>query len=347
MMVEGFNCHDELVAKTKQKLCYSDEVSYSAWKEQVKNKLFELLGLDIIAENACEPNFKIVEEKQKEGYKQIRFEFESEHGSVVPCYVLIPDLGKEKYPVVITLQGHSSGFHNSIKEPLEDDYIAYALTRGCFAVQAVKKGYIAVAIEQRAMGERATFNTPKRRVSVGVGTGGCYNNQMTAFMLGRTTIGERCWDISRTIDMLKHFPQCDMDKIAITGNSGGGTTSYYAACCDERIKISAPSCAFCPYPESILKFYHCSCNYIPQAFRWFDMQDLACLIAPRRLVIIAGRYDTCFLIEGVERGYKTVEKIFKKEGVENNCRLIITENEHWWCEDIVWPAIDEEFKKLG
>ena len=255
MVVEGFNCHDELVAKTKQKLCYSDDVSYPEWKEKVKDKLFELLGLDLIAENACEPNFKIVEEKQKEGYKQVRFEFESEHGSVVPCYILIPDTGKEKYPVVITLQGHSSGFHNSIKEPLEDDYIAYALTRGCFAVQAVKKGYIAVAVEQRAMGERATFNTPKRRVSVGVGTGGCYNNQMTAFMLGRTTIGERCWDISRTIDMLKYFPQCDMDKIAITGNSGGGTTSYYAACCDERIKISAPSCAFCPYPESILKFY--------------------------------------------------------------------------------------------
>jgi hypothetical protein len=54
-----------------------------------------------------------------------------------------------------------------------------------------------------------------------------------------------------------------LEKIVITGNSGGGTASFYSACLDERIKISAPSCSFCTYDSSILDIHHCPCNQIP------------------------------------------------------------------------------------
>lgn len=98
---------------------------------------------------------------------------------------------------------------------------------------------------------------------------------MTAILLGRTLIGERCFDIRCAIDQLSHFPECDTEKIAITGNSGGSTISYYAAAYDSRIGLSMPSCAVCPCRESIAKMNHCSCNYIPGALRYFDMQDIA------------------------------------------------------------------------
>ena len=195
------------------------------------------------------------------------------------------------------------------------------------------------------MGERKAVNTLVRRVSYPEGEL-CYYEATTAMTLGRTLLGERCWDTSKTIDLLSSFPQCDLDKIVITGNSGGGTASYYCACYDERIKISVPSCAFCSYDESILKYYHCACNYIPSALCYFDMQDLACLIAPRRLAIIAGEHDTGFKVEGVRRGYKTVEKIYTAAGVPDNSKLIVTEKGHWWCVDVVWPLIKEELQKL-
>ena len=79
--------------------------------------------------------------------------FESEKGEFVPCYLLIPDTGKEKYPVAITLQGHSTGFHNSIGVVKYEQDEAYQ-PRGQFAIQTVKNGFIALAIEQRGMGER-------------------------------------------------------------------------------------------------------------------------------------------------------------------------------------------------
>lgn len=164
-------------------------------------------------------------------------------------------------------------------------------------------------------------------------------------MLGRTIIGERCYDISKAIDALKHFKKCDLSKIFITGNSGGGTASYYAAAYDKRIKLSVPSCAFCSFDKSITYTFHCPCNYIPNALNYFDMQDIAPLIAPRKLIIVAGKDDPIFLLDGVKKGFETVKAVYKDAGAEDSAKLIVTPKGHWWCVDIVWNAIDEEVKK--
>lgn len=77
------------------------------------------------------------------------------------------------------------------------------------------------------------------------------------------------------------------------------------------------------------------------------MQDLACLIAPRRVAVIAGQKDDIFPIEGVRDSYKTGEKIYAAAGAADMCRLIETPMHHYWCKDLVWNAINEECKKLG
>ncbi|MBO4939666.1 MAG: acetylxylan esterase [Clostridia bacterium] len=341
MEIKGDLCHELLVQKLTQKLAFDGNRNYAEWKEQVQDKLVELLGLKEIEKNACPLNVTIESDEQKEGYRQIRFVFESEHGSLVPCYLLIPNTGKEKYPVAITLQGHTPGFHTSIGVVKYPDLDPQFQPRGAFALQAVKQGYIALAIEQRSMGERST----SRHAYTGPLM--CTFPAMVALQLGRTLIGERVWDIQKAIDALSFFPQADVDKIILTGNSGGGTATYYASCLEKRIQIAVPSCSFCSYEDSILEVFHCPCNIIPHAYQWFEMQDLACMIAPRKLMIVAGKEDKIFPIHGVRKGFKTVEKIYEKENAKENCRLIETPKAHWWCEDIVWKAIKTETEKLG
>ncbi len=334
--IKGNLCHQLLTKKITPALTYKEGADFEAWRNQVKEKLFELTGIDNIKQNACPLNVEIEKEVQKDGYKQIRFTFESEVGAFVPCYLLIPDGEKKKYPVAITLQGHSSGFHNSIAEPKEDASEAakeYAYGRACIAVQAVKRGYVALAIEQRGMGERR----PREKNQDGAQM--CSYTAQIALLLGRTILGERMWDVSKAIDALSGFDCVDMDNIIITGGSGGGTASFYSACFDERIKVAAPVCAFCSYETSIMDLFHCSCNFIPHAYEWFEMQDLACLIAPRKLLVIAGKEDGIFPIHGVEKAYETVKKVFTKAEVPNHCKLVETPKGHWWCEDIVWDNI--------
>ncbi len=343
-MINGDLCHEKLLEKITPKLAFDEKKNDEARRRELKEKFISLTGLDKIALNKCEPNLEIIFKEDKGTYFLTRFEFSSEEGERVPCYLLTPKAKngdeKRKYPVAITLQGHVSGFHNSIGVAKFPEDFDGGLERRSMALQAVENGYVALAIEQRGMGERKP-GLAKRGSKVN-----CWFASFVAISMGRTLIGERVWDVSRAIDMLSLFPECDTDKILITGNSGGGTTSYYAACYDERIKLCAPSCAFCPYKKSVPDILHCECNRIPNAINYFEMQDLTELICPRRLTIISGEKDDIFPIEGVKEGYKTVEKIYGRYNAENNCRLVITPREHWWCTDIVWKAILEAAAEL-
>ncbi|MBQ8375253.1 MAG: hypothetical protein IJX98_06770, partial [Clostridia bacterium] len=167
MNIDGKLCHDRLAKQMKCELAFDENRDFISWKGKIKEKLSQLLGLPIIAQNACPLELKVVETQEKEGYTQIRFEFESEYGSVVPCYLLIPDTVKEKAPVVITLQGHNQyGARSSIGEALCHETLDYDTGRGTFALQAVKRGLISLAIEQRGMGERKAMNAFDRRVSL-------------------------------------------------------------------------------------------------------------------------------------------------------------------------------------
>ena len=76
------------------------------------------------------------------------------------------------------------------------------------------------------------------------------------------------------------------------------------------------------------------------------MQDLSCLIAPRKLIIINGQTDTGFLVEGARRGFETVKAVYKKENKEEQCKLIITPKGHWWCVDIIWPEMKKAFESI-
>lgn len=326
--IDGNEGHISLMTRIRPMLSYDEKQDYEQWKGRIKEKFIELLGISSIQKNAGSMDWDIEEDIQMDGYRRIRFVFESEVDTYVPCYLLIPDTGKKKYPLAICLQGHSTGFHLSIgQQKFPDDYRFQP--RSSLGLQAVKEGYIALCIEQRAMGERK----PKYP-AFNCGFAAC-----NAFMLGRTLIGERCWDISRAIDLMVNFPQVDMEDIFITGNSGGGTASYYAACYDERIKLAAPSCSFCSYHTSTMAILHCGCNCIPHAYEYFEMEDLACLIAPRKLLVVAGKQDVIFPIEGVRDSYNTVEKIYRHNKAENYCMKVEHEKDHYWDVSVVWPAI--------
>lgn len=341
MKVDFDHFSDELVNGYKPKLSYDEKVDFESYKKELREKFVELLCIDKIKENACPLNVNIEWSKDKGDYTLTRFTVETEKNNFVPCYLLVPNTGKKTYPAIITLQGHTSGMHISIGEAHEDFEIERYFPDSCFALQAVENGYAAICIEDRGMGEQEAHQENRRWENGGK----CKFAGFTALLLGRTLEGERVWDVSRVIDILPQFKELDLSNLMIMGTSGGGTLSYYAACYDERIKISIPSCAYCPYKESILAMYHCICNYIPHAYEWFDMQDLSALIAPRKLVICTGLLDPIFPIDGVRRGFVTTEAIYTKLGVKDRLMLVEMPKNHHFCPDYGWPAINEMFKR--
>jgi hypothetical protein len=83
---------------------------------------------------------------------------------------------------------------------------------------------------------------------------------------------------------------------------------------------------------------HCCCNYVPNIRKYFDMGDLACLIAPRPLVIVCGERDKIFPVDGVKKTFEIAKKAYKKAGKEELCQLVIGDGGHQFYPDDAWPV---------
>ncbi len=329
-------CHERLFEMRTPLLRYNDERDIPTWREEVRARLTELVG-DM--PERVPTNVRVEWTKEHEDFKEYRFIYDTEPETSVPAHLLVPHKAKKPCPVVICLQGHSTGMHISLARPIyEKDEEAIQGGDRDFALQIVKEGYAALVIEQRAFGERISQriinHNPYYRTT-------CYLPAMAAQLLGRTLVGERVWDISRAIDAMAEFPEIDLDRVACMGNSGGGTATYYAACLDERIKVAMPSCAVCSFSQSIGTLYHCACNYIPSLGKYVDMGDLSVLIAPRKLIVVAGAKDTGFLIDGVREEYEIIKKVYDKCGVPENCRLVIGAEGHRFYANPSWDIFRE------
>ena len=324
--------HQRLLAQ-KLPLSFDGTQEFAAHQAKIKETLIELLG----TQPERVPLDPIVEETvEHEEYTERRISFAVEQDVRAVCLFCIPKLGKKKYPLAICLQGHGKGMHVSMGRRTYESGKPDTGDREV-AIQALRRGYAALSLDQRGFGERRT------EIDMPIGKDGspkCQVTAMNALMVGRTLIGERCWDVSRAIDLALPYPEIDGERILCTGNSGGGTATYYAAAMDERIKVAMPSCAVCTFKDSICAIYHCVCNYIPRISKYMEMGDVAAAIAPRKLIVINGKLDNIFPQAGVEECFDTIRSIYTAAGVPENCALVTGQSGHRYYAAEAWSAFD-------
>ena len=270
---------------------------------------------------------------QENGYTETRFTFDTEPDVTSIGHILIPDSVREKAPMIICVQGHAKGMHVSLGRPKYpgEEATIFGGDRN-FAQQIVARGQIALALEQRGFGERGgTADGPD-----------CHQIAVQALLMGRTLIGQRCWDISRAIDVvLAHFPQVDSDRIALMGNSGGGTATIYTAALDERIAAAMPSCALAGFRASIGILKHCICNYVPGIMLHFDMGDLVALAAPRPYVAVNGVHDEIFPLESAKEQWEIARRVYGALDAEKKLQHVVGPEGHRFYAELAWPVFDE------
>jgi dienelactone hydrolase len=286
-----------------------------------------------------ELDLRVEAEARGEGFVERRLVFTSEPGAEVPCHLLVPEGAPRPVPVVLCLQGHTSGMHVSLGRPAAGGGRDYAL-------QAVRRGYAALTLEIRGFGERRDRRPAEAREeryepdSIDPNVT-CKHAAMVALLLGRTSLGEKILDLRRAVDALASFPEIDAGRVYAVGNSGGGTLAWYAACVEPRLRGLILGSCFATYASSIGSVDHCCDNYLPGALRWFDFPDLAALVAPRPLVVVMGRADPLFPLAGVEAAYRRTRAVYEAAGAADRCRLILCEGGHGFRPREAWDAFAE------
>ena len=307
----------EVLINTAPAMRYDFKMDFTAWQKQAREKLVELLGIDMMI--PTEPSFTIVSKTSIETYDETVYSIASEKNYSFTSTLRTPKGVSGKLPVAICLFGHADDLLQSVDGTDGRD----------LCKQALDRGYASLSVEQRsfdncfAVRDITPEEAPTRTTWCA-----CYRSSMRAFLLGRTTIGERVWDIMRSLDaLLANFDNIDDENIVIVGNNGNGTAAYYAAAVDERIGAVIASNGVATYESSIATFSHCVCNYIPTVASYFDMGDFGGLIAPRKLVLVGTIKDNWFPERGLRAAYAMIEKLYAAAGASDNSKLVINDGE--------------------
>lgn len=323
--------HRHLRSQIEPELTFRGD-DLTSWQAQLRARIWSLLG-DMPDVDSPPPVRSLWKREVELGTIE-KLVMRSEPFSDVPAYLCIPHNVSPPYPLMLCLQGHSTGMHNSIGVDREDEALPIEVEGDRdFGISSMRYGFAALCIEQRAFGERREQEQER------IAANGCHDAAMHALMLGRTLLGERIFDVRRAIDYLATRDDIDMGKVGVMGNSGGGTVSLFSAALLPRISFAMPSCYFCTFEASIMSIYHCACNYLPRLLQVAEMADVMGLFAPKPVVLVSGQEDEIFPIGATRSAFEHLKQIYRAAGAEERCRLVEGVGGHRFYAQQAWPVL--------
>ena len=262
--------------------------AFRSWQHKARVKLTSLLGLERISFSDNPPI--LLEEKTIEGgIKMEKWLMETEPMVKMPCYLLIPPTAHASTPVYIAAPGHLGGGKESLVGNRENESVAEKIDFYSYdyALFLAKNSYVSLAFDPRGFGERReVWEQGEDQIL----SSSCREIAHMAESLGLTLCGLLVHDIMAIVNILEKWNR--FGEIRALGFSGGGLQTLYASAIDERIKMGVVSGYFYGFKDALLSLAaNCSCNYIPSLYLYFDIQDIASMIAPRPLVIQSARND--------------------------------------------------------
>jgi dienelactone hydrolase len=150
-------------------------------------------------------------------------------------------------------------------------------------------------------------------------------------MLGLNTLTLNVFDLMRCIDYLTTRPEVDPERIGCAGLSYGGTLTLFASALDERIKVAVVSGYLTSlFEQALVRGDTCGQQTVPQLLRWGELSDVACLVAPRALLIESGTDDQGFGIAAARQAFAEVQRLYDVLSIPERVAQHVFEGGHRW-----------------
>lgn len=264
-------------------------------------------------EKRCKLDMRVDSKVDCGSYERWLITYQSEPGSRVPAYLLLPKAALEwdkNFPAVLCLHPTDPQYgHRSSVEKLRDNYRAYAH-------DLAERGFVVLAPSYPLLAN--------------------YQPDLKALGWQSGTL-KAVWDNKRGLDLLDSLPFVKHKKYGAIGHSLGGHNAIYTAVMDERIKVVVSSCGF----DSYLDYYGgdpknwqlergwCQTRYLPKLAEYrgrlaeipFDFHELLGALAPRAVFVNAPLGDSNFQARSVDEVVNAASAVYRLYGAEKNLQV--------------------------
>ena len=310
-MLDGYFAHRTAEIRSGNLAPYRSLKAWRSARPRLQTELREMLGLAPWPEKTpLDP--VITGQIDEEDIRVETLHFQSLPGLYVTANLYLPKHQAGPFPTILYVCGHAL-----VKDG--DRSFGNKVAYQHHGIWYAQNGYACLIIDTIHRGEIEGIHHGTYRYGMW-----WWNSR------GYTPAGVETWNSIRALDYLATRSEVDMDRIGITGRSGGGVYSWWAAALDERIRVAVPVAGITDLHNQVVDGIvegHCDCMFMVNTYRW-DYSKVAALLAPRPLLIANSDKDPIFPLDGVVRLHSEVKKIYGLYQSEDHLGLLITEGPH-------------------
>ena len=256
-------------------------------------------------------NARTVGSFEREGYRLEKVIYESQPNFLISANLYIPTTGRPPYPGVLFQMGHTTNGK------------AGDLYQRCCQGLA-RLGYLVLGFDPMGQGER-TYYPGAGPFRSRLGADEEHTRPGRQMLLkGDTSTRLQLWDSLRSLDYLASHPMVDPQRLASTGQSGGGTNTMLLVAVDGRLAAAAVSCGItenfaCANFNPPGSTDDAEQNFIASGPAGFDRWDMLYPLAPKPLLILAsdrdffGTYSPNYISSGTEE-FAKLKRVYETLG---------------------------------
>jgi len=262
---------------------------------------------------------RITRSLEREGYRVEMLVYESLPGFHVTANVYVPRRHDPPYPAILGVAGHSD--NGKASATYQRAWIAMA-----------KRGFLVLAFDPPGQGERSlAFDPELGRSRVGIGTREHTHSGLQCLLTGHHFARYELWDGIRAVDYLLTRNDVDPTRLAVAGNSGGGTQAAYLAVVEPRLAVAVPSCYMTSWKQLWFDPGPQDAEQVLPGFlaRGLDFADFALAFAPRPFQILSATRDF-FPIAGARSAYDEARRAYERLGQADRVGFFEYDDPHGW-----------------
>ena len=305
---------EEKARSLEKKSRFRSPADWEGWQRYVRKKIREMIG-PFPPRNPL--NVRRVGQISTRWYRIEKLIYESRPQFFVTANLYVPTQGDPPFPGALIPCGHS-----------RNGKAAESYQR--VAALLAQNGFVVLIYDPLGQGERSEYVDPKTGQNVlAIGTRQHCQAGNQCYLTGTNLAQYRIWDGVRGIDLLRSLPEVDSTRIAVTGNSGGGTLTTYITAVDSRVAVSVPSCYITTLVARIESHVTADAeqNFVNSLAYGIDHGDLLMPHAPKPLMIAAARRDF-FPFNGTLDTFGELQRTYSDFGVPEKVSLVQADDEH-------------------